>query len=59
MKNNKQALLKIARKWFSLKSFQKTNSGKDFFETAVWSVEGALQEAYASGYRDAVNSRLR
>lgn len=60
MKNrNREIILKIAKKWFHIKSFKKTNTGEDFFETSVWSVQSALEEAYSAGYKDAINSRLK
>lgn len=49
VENKDSELLKIARKYFDFDSFNETNSGDDFKEVAVWSVEKALKAAYELG----------
>lgn len=49
VENKDSELLKIASKYFDFDSFNETNSGDDFKEVAVWSVEKALKAAYELG----------
>jgi hypothetical protein len=50
------AILLIAKKWFGRESLEKQNNSSDFEETAVWCIEGAIEDAYAQGVADTLKA---